>query len=207
MANVYKFRAVTVYLEKELWREFEISDNATLATFGYAVLAMFYSDGYHMFEVRCGRKGYQVLDKMELADLERFGVSDARKVKLSELGLKVGSTLSVEYDFGTSWDWKIKLKEITEMEKGSGRKYPRVTAGAGAGMLDDIAPFEVADMIAESKKTGKLPCPYAAWYNEDEDIEEDELQEWDYTDFDLEDVNSTLKDGIEYMRDAYERTD
>jgi len=204
MTKVYKFKAETVDLEKELWREFEISENATLATLGYAVLAMFYSDAYHMFAVYHGKQSYQVLGKLDLAEL---GALDARKTKLSGLGLKKGSTLRVEYDFGTTWEWKLKLKEITEMEKGGARKYPRVTAGAGAEMLDDIAPFEIAEMIEESKKTGNLPCPYTVIYDADEDREMDEPQEWDYTYFDLEEVNGNLKDGIEYMRDRYESAD
>ena len=121
---------------------------------------------------------------------------DPIKTKLSALKLSIGDVLEMEYDYGASWKFTIKLVAITEMKKGSGNHYPYVTAGQGRGIIEDRPPFELAEIIEKTDKTGILPQVCDNFL--DEEIE------WDYRKFDLEFCNIILKREIEAIQYAYE---
>ncbi len=193
MADVYKFKVTIKEVPDKIWRDIEISSLSSVAKLGYTILASFEAAASHLFNIKFNGKRYEIVIE---DDFEFEPVIDPIKTKLSALKLAVGDVLEMEYDYGASWKFTIKLVAITEMKKGSGNHYPYVTAGQGRGIIEDRPPFELAEIIEKTDKTGILPQVCDNFL--DEEIE------WDYRKFDLEFCNIILKREIEAIQYAYE---
>lgn len=193
MADVYKFKVTIKEVPDKIWRDIEISSLSSVAKLGYTILATFEAAASHLFNIKFNGKRYEIVIE---DDFEFEPVIDPIKTKLSALKLSIGDLLEMEYDYGASWKFTIKLVAITEMKKGSGNHYPYVTAGQGRGIIEDRPPFELAEIIEKTDKTGILPQVCDNFL--DEEIE------WDYRKFDLEFCNIILKREIEAIQYAYE---
>ena len=193
MADVYKFKVTIKEVPDKIWRDIEISSLSSVAKLGYTILATFEAAASHLFNIKFNDKRYEIVIE---DDFEFEPVIDPIKTKLSALKLSIGDVLEMEYDYGASWKFTIKLVAITEMKKGSGNHYPYVTAGQGRGIIEDRPPFELAEIIEKTDKTGILPQVCDNFL--DEEIE------WDYRKFDLEFCNIILKREIEAIQYAYE---
>lgn len=193
MADVYKFKVAIKEVPDKIWRDIEISSLSSVAKLGYTILASFEAAASHLFNIKFNGKRYEIVIE---DDFEFEPVIDPIKTKLSALKLSIGDVLEMEYDYGASWEFTIKLVAITEMKKGSGNHYPYVTAGQGRGIIEDRPPFELAEIIEETDKTGILPQVCDNFL--DKEIE------WDYRKIDLEYCNAFLKSEIEQIQYAYE---
>ena len=193
MADLYKFKVTIKQVPDKIWRDIEISSLSSVAKLGYTILASFEAAASHLFNIKFNDKRYEIVIE---DDFEFEPVIDPIKTKLSALKLSIGDVLEMEYDYGASWKFTIKLVAITEMKKGSGNHYPYVTAGQGRGIIEDRPPFELAEIIEKTDKTGILPQVCDNFL--DEEIE------WDYRKFDLEFCNIILKREIEAIQYAYE---
>lgn len=193
MADVYKFKVAIKEVPDKIWRDIEISSLSSVAKLGYTILAAFEAAASHLFNIKFKGKRYEiVIDD----DFNFEPVIDPIQTKLSALKLSVGDILEMEYDYGAGWEFTIKFVSVTEMKKGSGNHYPYVTAGQGRGIIEDRPPFELAEIIEKTDKTGILPQVCDNFL--DEEIE------WDYRKFDLEFCNIILKREIEAIQFAYE---
>lgn len=197
MADVYKFKVRLCELENVIWREIEITSVSSVAKLGYAVLAAFESTASHLFNIRYCGKHYEIVFEEELFVDEP--VVDPIKTRLSALELGIGDTLTLEYDYGAGWKFEIELLSITEMKRGAGAHYPYVTDGKGKGIIEDIPPYELVEIIAKTDMDGILPkIP---------DMYSGKEREWDYKDFDLEYCNIFFKDNVLRVQMAYEEYD
>ena len=116
-------------------------------------------------------------------------------VKLGELNAKVGDKLTMLYDFGCDQEFEIEIMNIETMSKGAGRSYPKIIAGAGKGILDDVPVFETLEIINDTDKNGSSAYTYLTKY-ENEVI-------WDYRDYDLKADNILLKGEIARIAEGY----
>lgn len=226
MADVYQFKVKLKELPKVIWRDIEITSVSTVAKLAYAVLAAFEANATHLFGINFKGVRYEIpyegdtpefneqckdffkelckgfLGKIpeEVLSEDFFApepTADPTKTKLSDLKLSKGDVLHMEYDYGAGWEFSIKLTRITEMKRGTGTHYPYIIDGQGKGIIEDIFPFELAEMIQETNETGNLPKIYDAF--------SDDGIEWDYSDFDLEYCNTFFKDIIRKIQSVYER--
>ncbi|WP_147613401.1 plasmid pRiA4b ORF-3 family protein [Treponema pectinovorum] len=67
--NVYKIKAQLCDFEKEIWREFIISQNTTMENLAFALMSMFNMDGSHMYRFEIDRQ------KQEEQKLSQKGLS------------------------------------------------------------------------------------------------------------------------------------
>lgn len=193
MADVYKFKVVLRDVSNQIWRDIEITSVSSVAKLGYTVLSAFETTASHLFNIRFNGVRYEIMFE------DDFGfepVADPIQTKLSALKLSLGDVLEMEYDYGAGWAFSLELISVTEMERGTGNHYPYVTAGKGKGIIEDTSPLDLADIIAETDKTGKLPKVY--------DYIMEKEQAWDYRIFDIEYCNMFLKDEIREFQYAYE---
>ena len=196
MTNIYEFKVELAELPKKIWRKIELTSETNVATLGYAILAAFECNASHLFYINFNENRYEIIFD------DSFVIEptiDPVKTKLSELNLSVGDVLEMEYDYGASWEFTIKLTSITEMQPDAAARYPYVTAGRGKGIIEDTSPYELADIIEETNRTGKFPMYYD--YNCDKEVE------WNYKDFDLNYCNELLKDNISEIQFAYEQSE
>lgn len=193
MADVYKFKVSLVNLENIIWRDIEITSVSSVAKLGYAVLATFESTGSHLFNIRCKGKHYEIVFEDDFPDEP---VIDPIKTKLSSLNLSVGDLLDMEYDYGAGWEFSIELVSVTEMKRGMGNHYPYVTDGKGKGIIEDISPYELMDIVEKTNSDGTLPKMYDCFLRKEIN--------WDYRDFDLEFCNMFIKDNLINIQCGYE---
>ena len=194
MADVYKFKVRLCELENIIWRDIEITSVSSVAKLGYAVLAAFESTASHLFNIRFDGKRYEIV--FEEDDFDDEPAIDPIRTKLSNLKLRVGDKLSVEYDYGAGWEFEMELLSIVEMKRGAGTHYPYVTDGKGKGIIEDTSPYELAEIVEKTDKDGTLPQII--------DMYSGKEVSWDYRKFDLEYCNVFFKDNVWKIQNAYE---
>jgi len=188
-AKVYTFHITYEGLEEKIWRKVEVSSNYRLDQLGYMVLAAFDTMAYHLFEF------YYDDDRFEIPNEDApFEQVDMANFKLHQLDLTLGDRIQMDYDFGTTQTFWLKLIEIADMKRGWGRRYPYVLDGAGRGIIDDMSCEELRELVAQIDCNGKTDEPL--YYQE-------RMMPWDYRWFDLGCMNSLLKGEIELIEEGY----
>lgn len=190
MARVYTFKIIYMGCENKIWRDIQISSKSTLAVLGYAVLSSFSTCAYHLFYMEYKGTNYELND-------EEFQTKPKlmAETKLGDLKLEIGDKIHMIYDFGEEQEFEITLLSDEEMSRGSGRAYPKVSDGAGRGIIDDMSAEDLLDLIKKIDKTGKSDFIYA---NKGEHLP------WDYRNYQIDIDNCLLKDEIAKIKSAYE---
>ncbi len=117
------------------------------------------------------------------------------ETKLGNLKLEIGDKIHMIYDFGEEQEFEITLLSDEEMPKGSGRAYPKVSDGAGRGIIDDMSAEDLLDLIKKIDKAGKSDFIYA---------HRGERAPWDYHNYQIDIDNCLLKGRIAKIKSAYE---
>lgn len=190
MTRVYTFKIVYIGCENKIWRDIKISSKSTLAVLGYAVLSSFSTCAYHLFYMEYKGTNYELND-------EEFQTKPKlmAETKLGNLKLEIGDKIHMIYDFGEEQEFEITLLSDEEMSRGSGRAYPKVSDGAGRGIIDDMSSEDLLDLIKKIDKTGKSDFIYA---------HKGEHLPWDYHNYQIDIDNCLLKGEIAKIKSAYE---
>ena len=190
MANIYTIKVIYEGCENRIWRDFQISSNALLSQLGYTVLATFDTMAYHLFCISYDGDFFELPDEeVEISENECLFC-----VKLSDLDLHVGSRLEMVYDFGCEQVFSMEVTDIQPMKKGTGRAYPKITAGAGRGIMDDMSSDELLEVIKDIDRAGSSLFCYEA--------KRPEIV-WDYRQYDMEGDNILLKGEIDQIAYGY----
>lgn len=196
MADVYKFKVSLVEFENIFWREIEITSVSSVAKLGYAVLATFEAEASHLFNIRFNGKHYEIVFEKDYFDDEP--VIDPTEVKLATLKLKVGDKLNLQYDYGANWKFEIELLSSSEMKRGTGTHYPYIIAGQGKGIIENIFPSELANILKLTDEHDEAAIEVIDPYLGGKRL-------WDYRKFDLKFANAFFKDEVWAIKEVYER--
>lgn len=101
--------------------------------------------------------------------------------KLSTLGMEIGESIKMIYDFGCEQRFDIKLTGIEPMPKGHGRAYPKILAGEGRSIVDDMPAYELLEIIKKID-AGESSGIY---YSRHGISSQYKVPEWDYRGYDL----------------------
>lgn len=191
----YQFVAELKNFKPRIWRRFEIGKDSSLADLGYALIVMFEGRASHLFQF-CDSKTRNVYYECACAEpIDIFGPApyqslDARDFTLTEIFSKVGDKLEFEYDFGDSWQFKVKLEKIIERNP-----ELKVLEGAGYGIIEDCGGVVGLNHIAElcKERGGEEYEEAAGW-----------MDKFDINEFNLETANRSLRDQVELVKHAYE---
>ena len=133
---VYQLRVVLRGVSPLIWRRLLVCGESTVADL-HAVLqiAFGWSDEHlHRFVIQGRHYGDD-------------GRADPRRVRLSDLGLRVGERWLYEYDFTDGWQHDLRLEQIVTLVPG--QSYPRCTGGHRAAPPEDCGgPWGYADFLA-----------------------------------------------------------
>lgn len=195
MTNVHTLKIKYIGCEDKIWRETQISSNAHLCDLGYMILATFDTMAYHLFNISYKGVTYELPSYEEEISEDKCVLF----VKLSELNLKIGDKLTMIYDFGCDQEFEIEVTDIQPMGKGQGRAYPKIIAGEGRGIIDDMSADDLAELIQQIDKTGSSGIQYAG-----DGIIFDNMPNWDYRNYSLEYDNCLLKGIIARIAEGYE---
>ena len=195
MVSVCTIKIRYVGCENKIWRVAQISSNAHLCDLGYMILATFDTMAYHLFNITYKGVTYELpSDEEEIPEDNCVFF-----VKLSELNLKIGDKLTMIYDFGCEQEFEIEVTDIQPMGRGQGRAYPKIIAGEGRGIIDDMSADDLAELIQQIDKTGSSGIQYAG-----DGIIFENMPDWDYRNYSIEFDNCLLKGIITRIAEGYE---
>ena len=187
---IYKLKIEYQGAENLVWRTVEISSKSHLSKLAYTVLATFDTLANHQFLIRCKGKEYEIS-----FDDDFENSIDPRTVRLNYLGLKIGDTFIMIYDYGCEQTFVLTLEAITDMAHGTSIKYPKIVDGKGKGILDDVFVADFIKIAKQNIETGKATHRYTSKLGE---------AIWDYNDFTVPKTNNSLKAEISNIQMGYE---
>lgn len=191
MTEVYTIKVTYKGCKNKIWRELQISSNAFLCQLGYAILATFDTKAYHLFNIMYNEVSYELPNEDEAIEEEECLFC----IKLSELGLQKGSKLQMIYDFGCEQIFDMVVTNIEPMAKSTGRAYPKIIAGEGRGIIDDMSAHELLEVINDIDKNG------SSTFTIEDDFGREYL--WDYRNYNIKFDNALLKGKIDLIADGY----
>ena len=194
--QIYTFKITYADCDDRIWRTAVVSSNYTLAELGYMVLATFDTMAYHLFEMKFKETTY-FLTEEDFEDLPNYDYDLLGVHKIGQLDLKTGDVIEMTYDLGCCQEFTIVLMEIADMPRGHGRAYPKILDGAGRGIVDDMAAFELLESIRRTDENGHSEIYYSS-------DGFDDVPEWDYRNYRVDWDNALLKGIIDRIRDGYE---
>ncbi len=99
------------------------------------------------------------------------------------------------YDFGCEQEFHCRFVEEKEYTPGTANQYPKITAGKGKGIIDDLSISEYEELVEHIKK-GKKKYSYAGI----DGIE----KPWRPDDYSAEEDNKTIRSYSRKLKWAYE---
>ena len=195
MAKVLTFKVGIEGLEDKIWRKIEITDRRTVADLAYTILATFDSLAYHLYNITYDNKIYDcwVCIEDDYSDISKV---NATITKLKDLELKENDNMEMEYDYGSTTNFKITYLGCTDLERGNGSHYPYVVAGEGKGMLDDMCDFELKEIVEDTDKKGYSEHYFTPGY--------ERTIKYDYRNFNIKNNNALLKGLVLEIKNGYE---
>ena len=190
-AKVYTFHVTYEGLETKIWRDIEVSSKYPLNELGYCILATFDTLAYHAFSFTFCGKNFYIPSEWDDQPSDR---QDMAAVRLEDLHLQTDDVLEMDYDFGTTQTFHIRLVREFPMRKGTGKHYPYIIAGEGRGILDDVPVEELQELILQIDRHGKTD--EEIYYNEN-------ISPWNYRDYSLDTDNCLLKVQIQLIAEGY----
>lgn len=174
-----------------VWRKLSVPANFTFHRFHDVIQTAFGWDDYHLFEFK--DKEWQSNIRISVPVEDNFfdpdffaDTKDSSKIKLSDIFNDKFRKLLYVYDFGDNWVHEITLESISEDKQ----KTAICLSGKGACPPEDCGSIygyedmkEVFATMPESKEADK----YREW------LGMDESEIWDAGAFDIEEVNTYLK--------------
>ena len=188
--KVYTFQVAYEGLEDKIWRKIAVSSNYRLDQLGYAILAAFDTMAYHLFEFHYDGERFEIPNEDALEEQIDMAV-----FKLHQLKLNIGDRIRMDYDFGTTQTFWIELVNVEDMGRGQGTRYPYIIEGAGCGIIDDMSPEELRELIEQIDNKGQTDDPI--YYH-------NRTFPWDYRWFNLDNTNALFKGEIRMIEEGYE---
>lgn len=204
---IFQFYAELDDYKPKIWRRFQATDNITPARLCYIIQTLFEMRASHLMALEVPFDDVNAILRFEIMDEDYEDFPDPhRKVKTCEatqgtlhgIGLKPGSKLNFNYDFGDDWWVSLTVEEIFEDSALPGKELPRVLDGAGYGIIEDCGGTGGLEELAKAfkKKKGSAYDDFREWLG---------VNDLDLTAFDLDDMNFRLKKIPRIYMQAYEQ--
>ncbi|MDR2561631.1 MAG: plasmid pRiA4b ORF-3 family protein [Holophagales bacterium] len=222
MANnkIYQIYAELYDFEPVIWRRFQVKSDVTVARLGYIVQILFEMRASHLMAIEVDRSKNILRNNPKLKDIPNLhdisiryeipskgqdmfpdlGVhsEDATKARLHAAVEKEGDELQLNYDFGDDWWVLMRLEKILlDKDLPDDTELPRVLDGAGFGIVEDVGgTWGLAELAkAFKKKKGADYKHFCEWVG---------IKNFDFTAFDVDDMNFRLKKIPRIYKQIYE---
>ncbi len=189
--KIYKFHIQYEGLERQIYRDVELSSDTSLCELGYLVFATFDVLGIHGFTFSFRSVNYRSLP--EWAEAKMDG-PDPREVKLSEMHLVRGSVIYVFYDLAR--DHTFICRFLGAATRDEAIKYPRITDGRGLGIIEEVSPSELARRVRRINRLGASDELYRR-------LDSDTYVRWDVGAYDIDNDNERLDSRIALFSERY----
>jgi hypothetical protein len=174
--TIYQLKITLKHVRPPVWRRVQVKD-CSLGTLHDIVQVCMGWDGGHLHAFEVGGEQYGEPDP-------ELGMSNERRVKLSDLVAQGLKKFGYTYDFGDNWEHVIQVEKVLPAE--AGVRYPRCVAGKRACPPDDCGgPWGYADFLEAIRDPA---------HESHEEMLEWVGGEFDPEAFDPETVNQQLRD-------------
>ncbi len=155
-AEVYELDVVLADIEPAIWRRLSVPASISLAQLHQAIQCAMGWQGAHLYQFEINGESYGQSDPELL-------IKDARRVHLSDFGLRQKRSFAYIYDFGDDWRHQVTVRAIRPQSPEE--TIPTLLAGARACPPEDIGgPFGYSDCLRIQ--------------NDPHDPQYDEIREW-----------------------------
>jgi hypothetical protein len=145
-SDIYQPRVVLLGISPIIWRRLLVRSDSAIADLHHTLQITFgWSDDHlHRFLIHGRRYGVAYIGGITFRD-------DPRRIKLSDLGLRVKEKFFYEYDFNDQWRHLIRVEAILPSE--SDQRYPVCIGGKRAAPPEDCGgPW------AFMERRDEMPC-------------------------------------------------
>jgi Plasmid pRiA4b ORF-3-like protein len=144
--NIYQLKVVLLGISPIIWRRLLVRSDSTIADLHHTLQITFgWSDDHlHRFLIHGRQYGIAYIGGITFRD-------DPRRIKLSDLGLRVKEKFFYEYDFNDRWRHLIRVEAILPSE--SDQRYPVCIGGKRTAPPEDCGgPW------AFMERRDEMPC-------------------------------------------------
>jgi hypothetical protein len=144
--SIYQLRVVLLGISPIIWRRLLVRGDSTIADLHHTLQITFgWSDDHlHRFLIHGKQYGVAYIGGITFRD-------DPRRIKLSDLGLRVKEKFFYEYDFNDQWRHLIRVEAILPSEPD--RRYPVCIGGKR-----DAPPEDCGGHWAFMERRDEMPC-------------------------------------------------
>ena len=181
--DILQLKVALLGIRPQIWRRLEVPCDVRVAKLHRAIQAAFGWEECHLHEFRQGGRRVGMPDPDLLHDDQ---VEDDRKVKLSQLLKAAGDRLLYVYDFGDTWEHSVEVEKVLKPDRMV--RYPQCTAGERSGPPEDCGgPWRYTEFVkAMANRRHRQHAAMAEWIG----------GEWDPEAFDLQAVNTTIREWV-----------
>jgi len=163
--NIYQLRAVLLGISPIIWRRLLVRSDSTIADLHDTIQIAFgwSGDHLHRFLIHGRQYGVAYLGGITFRD-------DPRRIKLSDLGLRVKEKFLYEYDFNDQWRHLIRVEAILPSEPD--QFYPACISGKRSAPPEDCGgPW------AFMERRDNVPCEvWERFWRLKEDVEAGDME-------------------------------
>lgn len=189
------------------YRIIQVPKSKTLAQLGYILMTAFEMQASHLYEfvqyTPVGNQKYRELRARRFVadfDEDEFASVPAEKAasyRISRIFDQYCGRVEFRYDFGDGWVVSVSLDEILVNQSMPASEYPRVIAGAGWGIVEDVGGTGGLTVLQQAFQNhlGDDYATYSQWLG---------VNAFDLHNFDLDEMNQRLKKIPLIYRKVYE---
>lgn len=216
---IYEIDAELTGVEPAAWRRMQVTSTTKMNKFAYQLMIALRMEASHLYAIEYSdedntvrgmswdgnERDFPTVDVLQLPDPEEEDLDfpgrrlhDIRKFTVAKWFGQHPAGSTFKYDFGDGWEVALTVKRIITSAQINRRSLPRVVAGAGYGIIENIGGEQglnelYAEILSEEPKLRFLK-------NTDHGLEPFFNPEWMRKD----EINERLKRGAEIYQRVYE---
>lgn len=204
---IYQFYCRLQEADILTYRIIQVPKSKTLAQLGYILMTAFEMEASHLYEFvqytpdgnqrRNGLGARRYVADFDDDEYAPIPADKAGDYRISRIFDEYCGRVEFRYDFGDGWVVSVSLDEILFNQPLPASDYPRVIAGAGWGIVEDVGGVGGLQRLQEAfdEHRGDEYAEYSRWLG---------VADFDLHDFDLDEMNRRLKKIPSVYRKVYE---
>jgi hypothetical protein len=183
--------AIEVPIYDNLEREYE-KDSPQMPTYQSFLDRRYKVDGEKIIQRYCFMD-----EDFEPLGVPRIREEDITQSKVKNVFTSIGDKAGVNYDFGDDWWVTLTLEKAFDNTELPGDTFPRILAGKGFGIVEDVGGTGGLERLAAAfkKKNGEDYETYKEWLG---------IDDFDIATFDIDDMNFRIKKIPRIYKQIYE---
>ncbi|MBU1698788.1 MAG: plasmid pRiA4b ORF-3 family protein [Candidatus Eisenbacteria bacterium] len=152
IGRIFQFKIILDGIKPPIWRRIQVSERITLHTLHIVIQNVMGWEDRHLYEFNHEGARFTAI---EVDSEEESLAANTESIRLKDLHLKKGATISYVYDFGDYWSHEIILEEFPSIDPA--QAYPVCISGARACPPEDCGGLPGYEELLEALSHPKHP--------------------------------------------------